>query len=549
MKSRKKIMLSLIIFTTMITIVFPAFVIAQDSTTLVVSPSMISVYPYSVTNDSREYLLNNGVWNQLKVSKGSIKIDNDLGITLMGIINGKDAEGKILKTYWYRVPFIMPFNVYTTLDKYQAIPLGTNAYKYSNKVEFTKIARIHDWRTLDDRTSCPWEYTYAYLPSWKIAEVPSDSNGNIITPGITNTQESIARSYFRNKFYFSGSVNFKMTINPELGAVNTISLTDGTAYLNNTVVRLAECGTTGEQYYGDITTGNTYVTTNFPQTSEDTNDLSKVTYDTDVDYGSAGGSVQVDPCYKLRSIQGLQTVFWNEGGEVEPIESGSQLDPINLETGEILAEDTSKPTKNYTKWMIPYGINKLYPKLTVYQTNYNVNSYQAIIDVFDEPWIFGDAGVRRSTYYTTGYTGISAWRDDNYFIHDNLGFQIDLYTTYNCEFQSPPVDGLDDPVDITDDAYWLAIIEGLLSAEETIPPEKDIFAILMDNLWQIIVLIIAFGITIFVVKRLITSKPRQRREEPEYREPKQKKVKTKKAEEMSKEDILNEIEKLKSALG
>jgi hypothetical protein len=294
-----------------------------------------------------------------------------------------------------------------------------------------------------------------------------------------------------------------MLINPTFGALQEIDLKDGVAYLNNTIVRLATCSNGDGQEYGDITSGNTYVKSNYPDSSDDTT-KEKLTYDNELDYGDAESFVLSDPYYKLKSVQGVETSFWTEGGEIFAIEEGSSLNPINLETGEYLKEDPSTPTSNKTKWLIPYPVNKLYPKLTTYVTDYTIYTYEAVIDTNDEWGFFGDAGVRNSKHMINKYNGISAWRVDNYYIHDDLVFQLDLFTTYNIESKQTAIDekDLEQPKDEVDDQYWLILLEKLMKIAEDTEHQDDFGDFL--NKYGIYLVIILVAVILLIVVILLS---------------------------------------------
>lgn len=514
--NRKKI--NLIFLICMIIIPFTQFIFVNvtasidDLNGLTVSSSILQVEPFSFTNDSgaETVLTTNKKYDYLQFECGVPSIDINT-MKDMGTIRGVDSEGNQTIIYWYRVGVKVPINIYTTLDKYDAVPLGMNAQKVTTPVIFTNIQRVLNWLG-GEAYGNYYVPTYTYLPTWRIT---NDIPESLTQIGFGNASkiESTTRSWFASNYFHGGTLNLKVIINPNLGIPAIIDTDNYTLTASKTAVSLASALTIGGFDTGLLDTNSkTFITGNYIDNDEeeDTTADDKIETEDIGTFGDATNLVSTDIMFNLKSIEQTETFTYTEGGGSISTSVGAQLYPTNWFTNESLI-DNQKPSANKTTWKVPYDFNALRPKLSVYVTNYQVNEFHARIDIEDEPLFFGTAGIRSSQLKLTSYCGVSAWRVDNYYIHDNLGFTLDIVSDYKITPKEGGYDGtdLEPPTEKREDEYWINIIEGLLAEQETRTLVDD-WASFWANNWQT-VLILAIILLVAVLGIIIAIKSPSRR--------------------------------------
>lgn len=492
----------------------------DDLDTLTVSPSIVQVRPYSFTNGSgvESVLSTNQKYDFLQFECGTPKIDAD-SMEDMGTIIGMDSDGNKTISYWYRLGVRIPINIFTTLDKYDSTPMGHQVSKVTEPVLFTNIQRVVNWLS-NEENGYPFVQTYTYLPSWKVTNIIPEGVSEVEV-GSSNKHETYLRSWFADRYFYGGTLNLELIINPNIGLPASIDYDNYTLSTSMTAVKLATASTVGGFESGVLDTesqtlinGVSTISDTQTSTTEDQIKEDDIGAFGDVEGSDSTNKLSEDIYFSKNAVNLVSTQTYTEGGGSISSSSGAQLYPTNWNTGE-LALFNQKPTSNDTRWKVPYNFNALRPKLSVYVTNYQVNEYHARIDIEDEWLFFGTAGVRWSNSVVKSYAGISAWRVDNYYIHDNLGFQIDIFSKYKIIPKQGIYDEkeLDVPKETREDEYWLQIIEGILAQQQSSSVFDD-FGVWLRDYWVYIV-IIAFGavIAFVVVYRTIMGKGSSRGKE------------------------------------
>jgi hypothetical protein len=480
---------------------------SEDETTTVISPSILSVKPYSYG----DYVYGNDgtyQYDKLKIEVGNIKIDTD-NIISMSNPTYVDEDGNTTIGYWYRIPLLFSINVYTVLDKYDAIPIGTSAYQTSETIQWGGYRTRANWAC----EYSDWTYWEVGIPNYHITRDDNTYNG--VKTGQALDQVSDAKTYFSNRYTYNSGFMLSATLNPSFGMPSSITIEDGNVTLDATysAVRMVMATTLNDDE-DNLVTGlinddsEIYITT----TGEDVSEDISGNYDaTEEDVVSIVGDADMDQdvLFDVKGLKTTSTYMTNEAYDIKPVTAGRPLDIYDADSGKSIEVDSYTPSMNITSYYISYPVSEIKPELDIYETNYVFTHYYASVDDYDEWAFFGDAGVRESYVKDVSYTAISCWKVKNVFIHQDVGAYIDIFCKYNVNVAqgSLNTEELSTPTEDIGDEYIVQLLEGILSAETTTDTNSFSFDSLLDNIWSIIYIAIAL-IAIVVVVKFVILKPR-----------------------------------------